>query len=92
MLACEFADLMAAGYNVELTGFTAEELAALVPEEIPAGLTDEDAVPEVPIEPVTKLGDVWLLGVYYECQDCGKKYTQEEGDQMKACPCVVKHG
>ncbi len=26
------------------------------------GLTDEDAVPEVPIEPITKLGDIWLLG------------------------------
>jgi len=92
MLACEFADLVAAGYDVGLTGFSAEELAALVPEEIASGLTDEDEVPEVPVEPVTKPGDVWLLGAYYECQDCGKKYTQEEGAQLKECPCVVKHG
>ena len=92
MLACEFADLVAAGYDAGLTGFSAEELAALVPEEIAPGLTDEDEVPEVPVEPVTKMGDVWLLGAYYECQDCGKKYTQEEGAQLKECPCVVKHG
>ena len=61
MLACELADLVAAGYNVELTGFTAEELAALTPEEVPGGLTDEDASPEPPETPITVLGDVWIL-------------------------------
>ena len=62
MLACELADLVAAGYDVALTGFSAEELAALAPEETSAGLTDEDATPEPPETPVTVLGDVWLLG------------------------------
>ena len=62
MLACEFADLVTAGYNVELTGFSAEEFAALIAKEVPAGLTDEDAAPEPPESPVTVLGDVWLLG------------------------------
>ena len=62
MLACELADLVAAGYNVELTGFTAEELAALTVEEVPAGLTDDDATPEPPENPVTVVGDVWILG------------------------------
>jgi site-specific DNA-methyltransferase (adenine-specific) len=62
MLACELADLVAAGYDVALTGFTAEELEALAPEEISAGLTDEDATPDPPETPVTILGDVWLLG------------------------------
>ncbi len=61
MLACELADLVAAGYNVDLTGFTAEELAALAVEEVPAGLTDDDASPEPPQMPVTLLGDVWIL-------------------------------
>ena len=62
MLACEFADLVTAGYNVELTGFSAEEFAALMTKEVAAGLTDEDATPEPPETPVTVLGDVWLLG------------------------------
>ena len=62
MLACEFADLVTAGYNVELTGFTAEEFAALITKEVPAGLTDEDATPAPPESPVTVLGDVWILG------------------------------
>lgn len=62
MLATEFADLTAEGFDLELTGFTLDEIDALTPEEIPPGLTDEDAVPEVQAEPISKLGDVWLLG------------------------------
>lgn len=31
-------------------------------EEEAKGLTDEDDVPEAPEEPITKLGDVWILG------------------------------
>ena len=62
MLAIEFAELEEFGFDLELTGFSLEEIAAFEVEEIPEGLTDEDAVPELPIEPVTKLGDVWLCG------------------------------
>ena len=62
MLAIEFAELEALDFDLELTGFSLEEIAAFEVEEIPEGLTDEDAVPELPIEPVTKLGDVWLCG------------------------------
>jgi DNA modification methylase len=45
-------------------GFSNEELAELLKgeEEGTEGLTDEDEVPEVPEEPVTVEGDVWLLG------------------------------
>ena len=62
LLALEFADLNELGFDLELTGFSLEQIAALDVEEIPEGLTDEDSVPELPIEPVTKLGDVWLCG------------------------------
>ena len=62
MLAIEFAELEALDFDLELTGFSLEEIEAFEVEEIPEGLTDEDAVPELPIEPVTKLGDVWLCG------------------------------
>ena len=61
ILALEIDDLKDAGYDLELTGFTEEELAAMNPEVI-EGLTDEDAVPEVPEEPKTKLGDIYQLG------------------------------
>lgn len=45
----------------ELMGFSDDELAAMMVEET-EGLTDEDAVPEVPAVPVTVEGDVWVLG------------------------------
>ena len=61
MLAVEFGDLKEAGFDLELTGFGGDELAALFPTES-EGLTDEDAVPEVPAVPTTVEGDVWLLG------------------------------
>ena len=62
MLALELGEIGDLGFDLDLTGFTADEIAALMPEEIPPGLTDEDAVPEVPVQPITVLGDVWLLG------------------------------
>jgi len=62
MLRVEFAELEGLGFDLDLTGFTPEEIAALEPEHLTEGLTGEDAVPEVSDEPVTKPGDVWLMG------------------------------
>lgn len=62
MLALELVELGEIGFDLELTGFNEDEIAALMPVELEPGLTDEDAVPEVQAEPVSKLGDVWLLG------------------------------
>ena len=62
LLSIELTELADSGFDITLTGFTQEEMDALKPIEVTEGLTDEDAVPEVPEEPVTRLGDVWLLG------------------------------
>ena len=62
LLGLELGELRDEGFDISLTGFTEEELAGLIVEEIPEGLTDEDQVPEVPEDPVTKLGDIWVLG------------------------------
>ena len=62
MLRVEFAELADLDFDLELTGFTLDEIDALEPEQLTEGLTDEDAVPEAPEEPVSKLGDVWQLG------------------------------
>jgi DNA modification methylase len=45
--------------------FEADDLAEIlgIVEQLPTeGLTDADDVPEVPAEPVTKPGDLWILG------------------------------
>lgn len=62
MLRVEFSDLAEMGFDLELTGFGLDEIAALEPEQITEGLTDEDSVPEVPEVPVTVEGDVWVMG------------------------------
>ena len=49
--------------DIEITGFDNDELESLLVDRVGnEGLTDDDAVPEVPDAPVTKLGDIWLLG------------------------------
>ena len=62
LLMLELDALSDAGYDLDLTGFSEQEISDLYPEQIAEGLTDEDAVPDVPEIPHTVLGDVWLLG------------------------------
>ena len=62
MLALELGELQGMDFDLNLTGFSAEEIAALIPVEIGPGLTDEDEAPEAQPNPTTVLGDVWLLG------------------------------
>lgn len=62
MLRVEFDALGDADFDLTLTGFTLDEIDALNPDEIDEGLTDEDAVPDAPEQPVTVEGDVWVLG------------------------------
>ena len=67
-LAREVEDLNADGYDLELLGFGADELTALLGEygqdaaKPGDGLTDPDEAPAVQATPVTKLGDVWVMG------------------------------
>ena len=62
LLALELGELGELGFDLELTGFGEDEIAALTPEVLPEGKTDPDEVPEVPPTPRSVLGDVWLLG------------------------------
>ena len=61
LLRTELTDLRDLGFDLSLTGFADDELSALFADAT-EGLTDPDDVPEPPAEPVTQLGDVWLLG------------------------------
>jgi DNA modification methylase len=64
MLAVEIGDLNDSGFDLDLLGFSEEEIEDLLaaPIESTEGLTDEDAAPEVQETPVAQAGDVWLLG------------------------------
>lgn len=62
MLSLELQDLKD-DIDLSLLGFDPDELDQLLnPIEETEGLTDEDAVPETPVEPKTKLGDIYILG------------------------------
>ncbi len=62
-LADVLQELDAGDMDMDLTGFSASELERLMTWTAPnAGLTDENAVPEPPKEPIAKPGDLWLLG------------------------------
>ena len=64
MLRVELESLKEDNFNLDVVGFTDEELDVLLadPEQTHEGLTDEDAVPEAQEATVTVLGDLWLLG------------------------------
>jgi len=62
MLRSELESLQDDGFNMDITGFSDEELAELLEPEVVEGETDPDQTPEVPVDPITKLGDIWILG------------------------------
>lgn len=61
LLKLELEELDGLGFDLGLTGFGETELGALLADKT-EGLTDPDAVPDAPEQPVTVEGDVWLLG------------------------------
>ena len=63
MLRIELAALQEDNFDVNLVGFDDSELARLLAaQDATPGLTDEDAVPETPEQPVSRSGDLWTLG------------------------------
>ena len=61
LLALELGELKELGFDLPLTGFGEEELEGLLARPSGEGLTDPDEVPDVPDDPVTKMGDLWVL-------------------------------
>ena len=61
LLGLELGELESLGFDLSLTGFSELEVLALTSRGTP-GLTDPDDIPEVPEQPASVLGDLWLLG------------------------------
>jgi ParB-like chromosome segregation protein Spo0J len=64
LLAAELHDLNAAGFDLDLTGFDQEELDRLLAplDGDDTGLAGEDVIPDAQANPVSRPGDLWLLG------------------------------
>ncbi len=80
LLAIELADLRDAGFDLDLIGFDGEELSVIFDDEHVGGLTDEDAVPEIVGDPVSKSGDLWALGEHRIL--CGDSTTLSDVERL----------
>jgi DNA modification methylase len=86
LLGLELAELQAAGFDLDITGFTPEEWDKLIAGDIGNdGLTDDDQVPEVTETAITQTGDIWLMGEHKVlCGDATKAedYKRLLGDEL----------
>jgi len=80
MLRVELDALGEDGFDLEITGFSLDEIADLQIEEVQEGLTDEDAVPEAPDEPVTVEGELWVMGNHRLL--CGNSTSVDAVDRL----------
>ena len=62
LLKLELSELNDIGFDLDVIGFSDEELDELLGIDNDAGETDEDDIPEVEDEPVSKQGELWQLG------------------------------
>jgi DNA modification methylase len=81
-LPLELMGLQEMGFDLDLTGFSGDELMRLLGSETNDGQCDPDAVPEPPDEAVTQPGDLWLLGKHRLL--CGDSCKAEDVDRLLA--------
>lgn len=80
LLRLELEELQLDDFDLALTGFDDDEIAELLAgeETTTEGNTDEDAAPEVPVVPVSKPGDVWIMGKHrLLCGDATQSQSYE---------------
>jgi DNA modification methylase len=78
MLALELGELKDEDFDLSLIGFDDLELADIMAETT-EGETDPDDVPEPPVDPVSVLGDVWVMGKHrIACGDCTDQGTVDK--------------
>jgi DNA modification methylase len=60
MLSAELTDLKKLAFDLDLIGLDAKDLSRLLaPKD---AIDGEDEIPEVPVSPVSRAGDIWLIG------------------------------
>jgi DNA modification methylase len=84
MLRVELESLKEESFDLDIVGFTAEELEAILagPEETRDGLTDEDAVPDEQEAVVSAAGDMWAMGEHRLL--CGDSTQMEAVEKVLA--------
>jgi ParB-like chromosome segregation protein Spo0J len=80
LLSLELAELQKMDFDLNLTGFSTEDLLRMLEPPNAEGLTDPDDVPEPPDEATTQRGDLWLLGKHRLL--CGDSSKPEDVDRL----------
>ena len=81
LLGLELEELEVLGFDLDLIGFSEDERVALTARGT-EGLTDPDTVPDLPSNPVTRPGDLWLLGSHRLI--CGDSTCREDAARLLA--------
>jgi len=85
MLRTELQALEKDGLDLDLVGFSDEELSELLvdPDEVVSGNTDEDAAPELQEAVISAAGDLWVLGPHRVL--CGDATSRADVERLMAC-------
>ena len=79
LLKLELEDLRSMDFDLELTGFSVDELMDMLsPEQLTD--TDPDEVPDVPEEPHSRHGDLWICGPHKVL--CGSSTDMGDWDKL----------
>ena len=79
-LRAEIEALQEDGFDLDVVGFSDEEIRILLADnaagaETDAGALGEDETPEAPVNPVSRTGDIWVIGrhriICGDCRDSG---------------------
>lgn len=82
LLAAELHALNADGFDLDLTGFDGAELDRLLAPLDEEATDGEEAIPEPPANPVSRPGDLWLLGEHRLL--CGDSTSADDVARLRA--------
>lgn len=80
LLRGELFELRGLDFDLEMLGFSNEELEKILGVMGTEGLTDPDVVPEPPDEPITRPGNLWALGNHRLL--CGDSSKPDDVDRL----------
>jgi len=80
LLPGELFELRGLDFDLEMLGFSNEELEKILGVMGTEGLTDPDVVPEPPDEPITRPGNLWALGNHRLL--CGDSSKPDDVDRL----------